>query len=81
MVVSSKVSENIGKTVPHRVTKAINKNKTFWARNADSLEMIDSRRPRLFRVSYLITNMTSDTNKVKPMTAKKIHPIVDSANE
>jgi hypothetical protein len=81
MVVSSTASDNIGNIVPHRVINAISKKSIFWAKKADSLEIIESNPERLFKVSNLKMNITREMNRVTAITARKTHPMVDSAKE
>ena len=81
IVVSSTASENMGNMVPQRVTKAISRKSIFWAKKADSREIIESNPDRLFKVSYRNIKIDKEMNKVAAITARKIHPIVDSAKE
>ena len=71
----------MGNIVPHKVTNAINKNKTFCIKKAASLEKKESKELLLFNVPCLSTKITTDKNNVNPMTPRKTQPIVDSAKE
>ena len=80
-VVPWAASEKTGNTVPHSVTKATRRKRTFCTRKALSRDRRESSLSRLLSVSMRQTKAAIERASVPTMKERNIHPIADWAKE